>query len=63
MLCYYDDTIVPDVNNSITYNSSNNLLLNGNLGISYAEMKKKLYVMDLGRIPVLSCTDCICWQF
>ena len=40
MLCYYDDTIVPDVNNSITYNSSNNLLLNGNLGISYAEMKK-----------------------
>jgi hypothetical protein len=42
MLCYYDDTIVPDVNNSITYNGSSNLLLNGNLGISYAEMKKTI---------------------
>lgn len=46
MLCYYDDTIVHDVNNSITYNGSSNLLLNGNLGISH--VKKKTICHGLG---------------
>jgi len=40
MLCHYGDTIVPNVNNNITYNGESNLLLNGNSGMSYAEMKE-----------------------
>ena len=28
MLCHYDGTIAPDMNNSITYNSESSLLLN-----------------------------------
>ena len=31
MLCHYGDTIVHNVNNSITYNDENNFLLNENL--------------------------------
>jgi len=31
MLCYYGDTIIPDVNSSFTYNNESSLLLNDNL--------------------------------
>jgi hypothetical protein len=40
MLCHYSDTIVPDVRNSIIHNGGNSLLLNDNLGMSYAKMKE-----------------------
>jgi len=40
MLCYYDDNIVPEVNNNITYHGGSNLLLTNNLSISYVEMKE-----------------------
>jgi len=43
MLYYYSGTIVPDMNNSFTYNSRSNLLLNDNLYMSYAEMKETIY--------------------
>ena len=43
MLCHYSDNIVYDVNNCITYNGGGSLLLNGNLGISYVEMKENIY--------------------
>ena len=52
MLCYYGDTIVPDVNNNITYKGKNNFLLNDNLGMSCAEIKK-LFIMDLGVIIMI----------
>ena len=39
MLCHYSDIIVHDMNNNITYNGGNNLLLNDNFGMSYTEMK------------------------
>jgi len=42
MLCHYGDTIVHNVNNSITYNDENNFLLNDNLGMSYTEMKETI---------------------
>ena len=35
MLCHYDDIIVLDVNNNITYNGESNLLLNDNLGMLF----------------------------
>jgi hypothetical protein len=41
MLCHYSGTIILDVNSSITYNGGSSILLNTNLGMSYAEMKKK----------------------
>jgi len=31
MLCHYGDTIIPDMNSSITYNGRSSLLLNVNL--------------------------------
>jgi hypothetical protein len=40
MLCHYNDNIVLEVNNSITYNDGSNLLLIGNLGMSYIETKE-----------------------
>jgi len=40
MLWHYNDTIVLDVNTSISYNGRSILLLNDNLGISYVEMKE-----------------------
>jgi len=40
MLCYYSDSIVPEMNNYITYNNMSSLLLTGNLGMSYLEIKK-----------------------
>jgi len=43
MLCHYSGTIVPNMNNSFTYNSRSNLLLNDNLDMSYAEMKETIY--------------------
>jgi hypothetical protein len=48
MVCHYSDTIAPDVNSSITYNSCitynsrSNLLLNDNLDMSYTEMKETI---------------------
>jgi hypothetical protein len=43
MLYHYGGTIVSNVNNNITYNGESNLLLNGNLGMSYAEMKEIIF--------------------
>ena len=43
MLCHYGGIIVNNVNNSITYNGGSIFLLNGNLGMSYAEMKETIY--------------------
>jgi len=43
MLCQYCDTIVPDMNSSITYNDKSNMLLNGNLGILYTKKKTNKY--------------------
>jgi len=40
MPCHYNDNIVLEVNNSITYNDESNLLLIGNLGMSYIETKE-----------------------
>ena len=40
MLCHYNDNIVLEVNNNITYNDGSNLLLIGNLGMSYIETKE-----------------------
>jgi hypothetical protein len=40
MLCHYSDTIVLDVKNSIIHNGGSSLLLNGNLGMWYAKIKK-----------------------
>ena len=42
MLCHFDGTFVDDVNNNITYNGDNSLLLNGNLGMLYVEMKETI---------------------
>jgi hypothetical protein len=39
-LCHYDGNIVLEVNNSITFNDGSKLLLTGNLGMSYIEMKE-----------------------
>jgi hypothetical protein len=39
MLCHYSGNIVPEVNSCITYNGGSSLLLIGNLGMSYVEMK------------------------
>jgi hypothetical protein len=41
MLCHYGGTIILDVNSSITYNGGSSVLLNTNLGMSNAKMKKK----------------------
>jgi hypothetical protein len=43
MLCHYSGTIVPSMNGSIIYNDINNLLLNGNLDMSYADMKEMFF--------------------
>jgi hypothetical protein len=43
MLCYYSDSIVPEMNNYITYNNMSSLLLTGNLGMSYVEIKKTIW--------------------
>jgi hypothetical protein len=53
MLCYYSDSIVPEMNNYITYNNMSSLLLTGNLGMSYVEIKKKLFGMDLSEIIMI----------
>jgi hypothetical protein len=42
ILCHYGGITVPDVNNNITYNGGNMLLLNDNLGMSYVEMKETI---------------------
>jgi len=39
-LCHYDGNIVPEVKNSITFNGGSRLLLTGNLGMLYIEMKE-----------------------
>lgn len=41
MLCHYGGNIILDVNSNITYNDGSSVLLNTNLGLSYAEMKEK----------------------
>jgi len=40
MLYHYSGTIDSNMSSSITYNNKNSLLLNGNLSMSYAEMKE-----------------------
>jgi hypothetical protein len=42
MLFHYSDIIIYDVNSNITYNGGSNLLLNCNLGMSYAEIKETI---------------------
>jgi len=42
MLSHYVVSIIPDVNSSITYNDMINLLLNGNLNMSYAKIKETI---------------------
>jgi hypothetical protein len=42
LLYHYGGTIVHDVNSGITYNDGSNLLINGNLGMSYTEMKETI---------------------
>ena len=39
MLYHYSGNIVPEVNGGITYNGGSSLLLTGNLGMSYVEIK------------------------
>jgi hypothetical protein len=40
ILCHYGDTIIHDVNSSIICDGGSSLLLNGNLGMSYAKIKE-----------------------
>jgi hypothetical protein len=40
MLCHYDVTIVPDMNNSITYIGRSIILLNGTRGMSFEDIEK-----------------------
>jgi len=40
MLYHYGYTVIPDVNNNITYNGRSNVLLNANLGMSLEDIKK-----------------------
>jgi hypothetical protein len=42
ILCHYSDTTIHDMNSSITYNDRSSLLLIGNLGMSYAEIKETI---------------------
>lgn len=39
MLCHCDDTCFPCINNNITHNSKNNVLLNATLDISLTKIK------------------------
>jgi hypothetical protein len=41
-LCHYNGNIVPEVSSSITYNNEISLLLTGNLGMLYAELKETI---------------------
>jgi len=43
MLYHYGDNIVPEVNNSITYNDDSSLLLTGNLSMLYLKIKETIY--------------------
>lgn len=40
MLCYYDDTIILNIKNNITYNDESNVLLNAILGMSLEDIKQ-----------------------
>lgn len=40
MLCYYDDTIILNIKNNITYNDESNVLLNDILGMSLEDIKQ-----------------------
>jgi hypothetical protein len=42
MLCHYGNNIVLGVNSSTTYNGVSNLLLTGNLSMSYSKMKETI---------------------
>jgi len=42
MLCHCDDTCFPRINNNITYNSKNNVLLNVTLDISLTKIKQAI---------------------
>jgi hypothetical protein len=42
MLCHYGNNIVLGVSSSTTYNGVSNLLLTGNLSMSYSEMKETI---------------------
>jgi hypothetical protein len=43
MLYHYSGTIDSNMSSSITYNNKSSLLLNGNLSMSYAEMKEIIF--------------------
>jgi hypothetical protein len=43
ILCHYDDTIVLDMNNSITYLDGSTMFLNGTRGMSFEDTKKVTY--------------------
>jgi len=43
MLYNYSGTIDSNMSSSITYNNKSSLLLNGNLSMSYAEMKEIIF--------------------
>jgi hypothetical protein len=47
ILCHYDGTFVLDVNSNMTYNDRSSFLFNDNLEMSYAKIKKYIFVMDL----------------
>ena len=40
MLCHYSETIVLDMNNSITYIVKSTVFLNGIIGMSFEDIKK-----------------------
>jgi len=43
ILRHYSDTIIPDMNNNITYISRNGVFLNGTRGMSFKDIKKVIY--------------------
>jgi hypothetical protein len=48
MLCHYSDIIIHNMNNNITYNDESNLLLTGNLNMSYEKIKLIIYHENSG---------------
>lgn len=40
MLCYYDDTIILNIKNNITYNDESNVWLNAILGMPLEDIKQ-----------------------
>jgi hypothetical protein len=42
MLCHYGVTVALYMNNNIIYNDGSNVLLNGNLGMSFMDVKQAI---------------------